>query len=63
MDGFPFTPLLGSNQSGDGDVRNPDRPSLNPAFRGAVILGHPGEWFNPNAFVIPQAGTFGNLGR
>ena len=63
MDGFPFTPLVGSNQSGDGDVRNPDRPSVNPAFSGAVILGLPNEWFNPHAFIIPRAGTFGNLGR
>ena len=63
MDGFPFTPLVGSNQSGDGDTRNPDRPSVNPAFSGPVVLGTPNQWFNPNAFVLPQAGTFGNLGR
>ncbi|HTC87527.1 MAG TPA: carboxypeptidase regulatory-like domain-containing protein [Bryobacteraceae bacterium] len=61
--GFPFTPQIGSNQSGDGDTRNPDRPSLNPAFTGPVVLGSPSQWFNPQAFVLPQAGTFGNLGR
>lgn len=61
--GFPFTPQIGSNQSGDGDTRNPDRPSLNPAFTGPVVLGSPNQWFNPHAFVLPQAGTFGNLGR
>ena len=61
--GFPFTPQVGSNQSGDGDTRNPDRPSLNPAFSGPVVLGSPSQWFNPQAFVLPQAGTFGNLGR
>jgi len=61
--GFPFTPQIGSNQSGDGDTRNPDRPSLNPAFSGPVVLGSPNQWFNPHAFVLPQAGTFGNLGR
>jgi hypothetical protein len=63
LSGFPFTPVIGSNRSGDGDTRNPDRPSLNPSFGGPVVLGQPGQWFNPNAFVLPAAGTFGNLGR
>jgi hypothetical protein len=63
LSGFPFTPEVGSNQSGDGDTRNPDRPSLNPAFSGPVILGSPNQWFNPKAFILPAAGTFGNVGR
>ena len=63
LSGFPFTPEIGSNRSGDGDTRNPDRPSLNPAFSGPVTLGSPNQWFNPNAFVRPAAGTWGNLGR
>jgi len=63
LSGFPFTPLIGANRSGDGDTRNPDRPSLNPAFSGPVVLGNPNQWFNPNAFVLPTAGTYGNLGR
>jgi hypothetical protein len=63
LSGFPFTPQIGANRSGDGDTRNPDRPSLNPAFSGPVVLGNPNEWFNPNAFVLPTAGTYGNLGR
>ena len=61
--GFPFTPLIGANLSGDGDIRNPDRPSVNPSFSGPVILGRQTQWFNPNAFVRPAAGTWGNLGR
>jgi hypothetical protein len=61
--GFPFTPQIGSNRSGDGDTRNPDRPSLNPAFSGPTIVGAQNQWYNPNAFVLPAAGTFGNLGR
>ena len=63
LSGFPFTPVIGTNRSGDGDTRNPDRPSLNPSFTGPVVLGQPGQWFNPNAFVLPAAGTYGNLGR
>jgi hypothetical protein len=63
LSGFPFTPQVGSNRSGDGDTRNPDRPSLNPAFSGPVILGQAGLWFNPSAFVLPAFGTYGNLGR
>src|SRR5262249_15658491 len=34
LSGFPFTPVIGANRSGDGDTRNPDRPSLNPQFTG-----------------------------
>jgi len=63
LSGFPFTPQIGSNRSGDGDTRNPDRPSLNPAFSGPVVLGSPNQWFNPAAFVLPAAGTYGDLGR
>jgi hypothetical protein len=63
LSGFPFTPVIGSNRSGDGDTRNPDRPSLNPSFSGPVVLGNPGQWFNPNALILPPAGTYGNLGR
>jgi len=63
LTGFPFTPLLGSNRSGDGNTRNPDRPNLNPSFTGPVILGKQTQWFNPSAFVVPTVGTYGSLGR
>ena len=39
LTGFPFTPLIGSNRSGDGDVRNPDRPNINTSFSGADCHG------------------------
>ena len=51
LSGFPFTPLIGSNRSGDGDTRNPDRPSLNPSFTGPIVTGNPNQWFNPAAFT------------
>jgi hypothetical protein len=63
LSGFPFTPLIGSNRSGDGDTRNPDRPSINPSFTGPIVTGNPNQWFNPAAFILPTAGTYGSLGR
>ena len=27
------------------------------------MLGNPNQWFNPNAFLLPTAGTYGNVGR
>jgi hypothetical protein len=63
LSGFPLTPQDGSNRSGDGDTRNPDRPSLNPAFTGPVVTGNPNQWINPNAFVLSTPGTWGTVGR
>ena len=65
QDGFPFTPQLSYNPSNNGDNRNPVRPFINPDFSGPVVLGKPGEWFDPNAFIAPpnNSGFYGNLGR
>lgn len=63
VSGFPFTPQLGFNPSNNGDTRNPVRPSWNPAFHGPVILGRPDRYFDPDAFVVPLNGTYGNVGR
>jgi hypothetical protein len=63
LSGFPFTPQIGANRSGDGDTRNPDRPNINPNFTGTVLPQTQTQWFNPNAFSLPAAGTWGNLGR
>jgi len=63
LSGFPLTPQVGSNRSGDGDTRNPDRPNLNPNFSGPIVTGNPNQWYNPNAFLLPTPGTWGNLGR
>lgn len=61
--GLPFTPQLSYNPSNDGDTRNPVRPSLNPNFTGQVIQGGPSQYFNPNAFIQPLPGTYGNAAR
>ena len=36
---------------------------MNPSFTGPVVLGTPTRWFDPNAFALPLAGTYGNLSR
>jgi len=62
--GFPFTPMAGANVSGSGDtIATPDVANRNPAFIGPVILGHVNQWFDPKAFSLPAAGTFGNVAR
>ncbi|HYR92234.1 MAG TPA: carboxypeptidase regulatory-like domain-containing protein [Terriglobia bacterium] len=61
--GFPFTPQVGSNSSGTGDTLIPDVPNRNPDFKGPVILGKVDHWFDPRAFLLPPAGTFGNVAR
>ncbi len=61
--GMPFSPQLGFNPTNDGDSRNPIRPSWNPAFSGSVITGNPNQYYNPNAFIVPLNGTYGNVGR
>jgi hypothetical protein len=73
--GFPFSPQLGYNPPGNGDSRNPIRPSWNPAFNGNLYPRTAGEYFNPNAFLQPTVsianssggntiyGTYGNVKR
>jgi hypothetical protein len=62
--GTPFNPVIGFDRAGlrdnvSGDVGQ--RPILVPGV--PVILGNPARWFNPAAFALPAAGTYGNLGR
>ena len=46
-------------------TRNPVRPFINPDFKWPVVLGNPGRWFNPAAFIAPPSasGFYGNAGR
>ncbi|MEO5898483.1 MAG: carboxypeptidase regulatory-like domain-containing protein [Vicinamibacterales bacterium] len=64
--GVPFTPVLGFDRAralprsgGDGQ-----RPNWAPGYdESNAILGGPDRYFDPQAFVLPDAGTFGNVKR
>jgi hypothetical protein len=41
-----------------------DRPSYGPGYGPHnAVLGRPDRWFDPSAFVLQEAGTFGDTGR
>ena len=68
--GYPLTVFVQNNRSrsqwqpslGPGIGR--DRPSYAPGFDASnAVAKKPTQWFNPQAFVLQPAGTFGNTGR
>jgi carboxypeptidase family protein len=76
--GLPIDLQTGFNNSRNGDGQQPDRPDLTPGFRNNPIHGvtagcqgipagqklqTPTRWYDPCAFTLNAAGTFGNLGR
>ena len=68
--GSPLTVFVQTNRSRSlwapslGPGTGPDRPSYAPG-RGPddAVTGDPDRWFDPSAFVLPPAGTLGNVGR
>lgn len=64
----PFTPVLVFDNAGTQSLLNSQRPDIvgNP-YTGSCPNGSPAGtpncWFNPSAFALPAAGSFGNAGR
>jgi hypothetical protein len=68
--GNPLTVFVQTNRSRSqwNPSRGPgigqDRPSYAPGYGpGNAVLGRVDQWFDPAAFVLQPAGTFGNTGR
>lgn len=62
--GNPFTPYIGWDRAGDRQTdSNLQKPDRAPGFSGSPIIGSPDNWFDATAFVLPEAGYYGNAGR
>ena len=61
--GSPFSPVLSFDNARNRSRAFSQRPSLNPAYSNNPVLGGPDKYFDPMAFDLPPAGTYGNLGR
>lgn len=62
--GLPFSPYIGFDRAGDRQTdSNLQRPDLAPGYAGNPIIGSPENWFDESAFVLPEAGFYGNAGR
>jgi hypothetical protein len=61
--GYPLYLNLGFPNSRNGQIFISERPSLVPGGDNNPILGGPVRYFDPSQFVLPPAGTLGNLGR
>ena len=68
--GSPLTVFVQSNRSRSQWLPSlapgvgQDRPSFAAGYGPqSAVLGRPDQWFDPAAFVLQEAGTFGNTGR
>jgi hypothetical protein len=63
--GNPFSVVVGFDrararfQAGT----SPQRPDLAPGRSNNPVTGGPDQYFDPSAFLLPEAGFYGNLGR
>src|SRR5207249_3280064 len=60
---FPFSPQLGYDPRGSGDMRNPVRPYINPNCHGNLYPRTQQKSYLTAASLAPAYGTDGNLGR
>ncbi|HEV8345140.1 MAG TPA: TonB-dependent receptor [Vicinamibacterales bacterium] len=63
--GMPFHPVIGFDRAGD---RQSDTDMQRPSWAAGfgpdnAVTGNVDQWFNASAFVLPAAGTFGNVAR
>jgi hypothetical protein len=61
--GGPFSAMVGFDNARNRSRANSQRPNLVPGYSSNPVLGGPDQYFDPNAFSLPAAGTYGNLGR
>lgn len=61
--GAPFTVLVGFDNARTRSRANSQHPNLVTGYSSNPILGGPEQYFDPLAFSLPAAGTFGNVGR
>jgi hypothetical protein len=63
--GNPFSAVVSFDRAGAKfqSGTSPERPDLVPGASTNPILGGASRYFDPNAFALPAAGFYGNLGR
>jgi hypothetical protein len=61
--GVPQTITLGGLDNASTGNQGTDRPNYTGASKGYAAQRTPSRWYDPAAFAVPAAGTFGNVGR
>jgi hypothetical protein len=61
---LPFTPYVGFDRAGDrqSDIGQ-QKPDVVPGYGDDRIIGSPDNWFDAEAFGLPEAGYYGNASR
>jgi hypothetical protein len=57
-----YSPGGGTNRTGNGET-GAGPADFNPAFTGPVTLNNVNQWYNPNAFMLPGFGVYGDVKR